>query len=193
MVSYETFVQHFHTKSNSKTFNTFMKNAQVLTYNKTILPLHDYIKNKNINIDDLKFIYHHIIDREQYLYRFYRKSLEIPTNMHIEDPPMPSTKLDNNQKINYKNVVRNMFWLEIFKNTKSGFDNILSFLIVLENLYLKEIIDYKILTPSAISYIRKGRIGSVLSSFYFRASIMSPYLVYSLAISVLYKYLHENY
>lgn len=192
MVSYETFVQHFHTKSNSKTFNTFLKNAHVLTYNKSIIPLRDYIKNKNISIEDLKIIYDHIIDREQYLYRFYRKSLQIPENIHIEDTPMPSTKLDNNQKINYKNVVRNMFWLEIFKNTKSGFDNILSFLVVLENLYLKEIIDYKILTPSAISYIKKGRIGSVLSSFYFRASIMSPYLVYSLAISVLYKNLHKD-
>ena len=42
------------------------------------------------------------------------------------------------------------------------------------------IIDYKLLTPSALLYINKGRIGSVFSSFYFRASIMNPYLVYSL-------------
>jgi hypothetical protein len=50
---------------------------------------------------------------------------------------------------------------------------------------LRDIIDYKILTPSALFYMRQGRLGSVFSSFYFRASIMNPYVVYSLNQSVL--------
>jgi hypothetical protein len=41
------------------------------------------------------------------------------------------------------------------------------------------------LTPSALFYIQEGRLGSVFSSFYFRASIMNPFLVYSLNHSVL--------
>ena len=222
MVSYETFVSHFSTqttkndyssersvekdtlvvaskekcnveKMKSKTFKSFLKNANVLSSNQTLIPLTQYIKNKKVTLDDIKYIYFHICEREQYLERFYKKSLEIPENIHITIPPMPAGKLDNNQKINYKNVIRNMFWLEILKKTKSGFPNILSFFDVLENLYKEEIIDYKLLTPSAISYIRDGRIGSVFSSFYFRASIMNPYLVYSLAKSVLYKYLFSNF
>ena len=53
------------------------------------------------------------------------------------------------------------------------------------DIYNNKIIDYKILTPSALHYIDNGRIGSVYSSFYFRASIMNPYLVYSLNKNVL--------
>jgi hypothetical protein len=56
---------------------------------------------------------------------------------------------------------------------------------MLFDLYKKNIIDYKLLTPSAIFYMKEGRLGSVFSSYYFRASIMNPYLVYSLNKSVL--------
>lgn len=189
MVSYETFAKHLINNSTlrSRTFKSFLKNARVLSSNKTIVPLEQYLQNKTIKLEDLKLIYLHICEREEYLKRFYKRSLEIPENIHITHPPMPASHLDNDKQVNYKNVIRNMFWLEILKKTKSGFSNILSFLDVLENLYKEEIIDYKLLTPSAIQYIRDGRIGSVFSSFYFRASIMNPYLVYSLAKSVLYK------
>ena len=78
-----------------------------------------------------------------------------------------------------------MFYKEILKETKSGIENNPTFFDVLEDLYVNKIIDYKILTPSAIHYMKNGRLGSVFSSFYFRASIMNPYLVYSLNQSVL--------
>jgi len=69
--------------------------------------------------------------------------------------------------------------------SKSGFDNIPSFLEVLFNLYQYPgtIIDYKLISPSAIDYINKGRIGSVFSSFYFRASIMNPALVHNIRMN----------
>jgi hypothetical protein len=60
-----------------------------------------------------------------------------------------------------------------------------TFMNVLYDLYINRIIDYKILTPSAMHYTLNGRVGSVFSSFYFRASIMNPYLVYSLNKSLL--------
>jgi hypothetical protein len=78
-----------------------------------------------------------------------------------------------------------MHYENILKNTKSGMENVSTYMDVLNDLYEKSIIDYKLLTPSAIHYIQKGRIGSVFSSYYFRASIMNPYLVYSLNQSVL--------
>jgi len=98
---------------------------------------------------------------------------------------MPRAHLDNNALVNYKNLIRNIHFRNILQKTKSGFENVPSFLNVLLDLYLREVIDYKILTPSAIHYIRDGRIGSVFSSFYFRASILNPYLVFSLNHRVL--------
>jgi 16S rRNA G966 N2-methylase RsmD len=122
--------------------------------------------------------------------RFYKTSLEslpLLENPMLALPAMPASSLNNNQKIKYKNVIRNMFWLEILKNTKTGIENVPTFMDVLEDLYKREIIDYKILTPSALHYIRTGHIASVFSSFYFRASIMNPYFVFSLAKSVLFR------
>jgi len=74
---------------------------------------------------------------------------------------------------------------DILQNTKSGIENVPTFLDVLDDLYNNLIIDYKLLTPSARFYVKNGRIGSVFSSYYFRASIMNPYLVYSLNKTVL--------
>jgi hypothetical protein len=97
---------------------------------------------------------------------------------------MKANEMNNNSLSQYKNVIRNMFYKEILKNTKSGISGVPTYLDVLEDLYKNYIIDYKILTPSSIHYMKEGRIGSVFSSLYFRASIMNPYLVNSLNKSV---------
>lgn len=78
-----------------------------------------------------------------------------------------------------------MFFWEILKNTKSGL-GFPTFMDVLDDLYNNEFIDYRLLAPSSLYYLREGRIGSVFSSIYFRASIMNPYLVYSLNLSTLH-------
>lgn len=167
---------------NSKTFAEFIENAQVKSNDK-IVPLKQYIKTNGIYKSDLRLIYEHIINRNEYLTRFYNTSLYVE-KFHMTDEPMPVSHLDNNKLVNYKNIIRNLHFMDILQNTKSGINNIPSFLDVLFDLYLREIIDYKILTPSAIHYINHGRIGSVFSSFYFRASIMNPYLVYSLNMNL---------
>jgi hypothetical protein len=82
--------------------------------------------------------------------------------------------------------------IDILEKTKSGLEKLPTFFTVLKDLYLEEIIDYKILTPSARHYMYEGRIGSVFSSFYFRASIMNPYLVYSLCKKVLWDKRNPN-
>ena len=151
-----------------------------------LVPLRDYVKTKDkLTNDDIKQLMENIRDRDEYLSRFYEVSLKVPDSLAIKDPPMKNGQMNNNAVVKYKNVIRNMFYKEILKETKSGIENNPTFFDVLEDLYINKIIDYKILTPSAIHYMKNGRLGSVFSSFYFRASIMNPYLVYSLNQSVL--------
>jgi hypothetical protein len=168
---------------NSRTFTEFLKNAQVKSGTR-IVPLKQYMKLHDIDSDDIRLLYHHIINRKEYLTRFFNTSLQVE-QMHIHEKPMPKSHIDNNQLVKYKNIIRNIHFRNILQKTTSGLDNVPSFLDVLIDLYKKEIIDYKIITPSAIHYIQSGRIGSVFSSFYFRASIMNPYVVYSLQHNIL--------
>ena len=172
-------------QSNNKlTFKEFMNSAKVRGSGRALIPIKIYVDDR-IPVADLKLLYTAIMDRAEYLSRFYDVSLKIPETLSITEVPMKNKQMNNNELVNYKNIIRNMFYKEILKDTKSGLDNNPTFLDVLQDLYLNNIIDYKILTPSAIFYMKNGRLGSVFSSFYFRASIMNPYLVYSLNRSVL--------
>jgi hypothetical protein len=99
--------------------------------------------------------------------------------------PMKNRHFDNNNESLCKNLIRNIHYKDILQNTKSGIENIPTFIDMLKDLYLKNIIDYKILTPSSLFYMKNGRLGSVFSSYYFRASILNPYLIYSLNESLL--------
>jgi len=166
------------------TFDDFMDTYTVRIRN-NVTPLKDYALRKNISKKSLETLYNHIIERDKYLTRFYNTSLLVNDNIHIKEAPMKNGYMNNNKNINYKNVIRNIHYEDILENTYSGIENNPTFMKVLYDLYINRIIDYKILTPSAIHYIMNGRIGSVFSSFYFRASIMNPYLVYSLNKSLL--------
>jgi len=170
-------------RENTISFSEFMNEAKVKT-NSSVIVLKDYMKKNNITQSDVKLLYLHIKDKSGYLSRFYDTSLKIPDDFVISESPMKST-FNNNEKIKYKNVIRNLHYLDILKNTKSGLYNTPSYLQVLLDLYNSYIIDYKLLTPSAIHYLKYNRFGGVFSSFYFRASIMNPYLVYSLNESLL--------
>jgi hypothetical protein len=182
-ISKDEFLRLFH-KQKSGTFSVFLKNATVKR-GKTLVPLVDYMKSNNVSMKNIKELFSKIVNRAEYLERFYDVSLKLPNELTIAEPPMKNKNMDNNSHVVYKNVIRNMFYKDILRNTKSGFENTPSFLIVLEDLFIHEIIDYKLLTPSALHYMNLGRLGSVFSSFYFRASIMNPYLVYSLNESIL--------
>jgi hypothetical protein len=182
-ISKNEFLRLFH-KQKSGTFAEFLKNATVRR-GKTLVPLVDYMKSNSVSMKNIKELFHYIVNRAEYLERFYDVSMKLPDELTISHVPMKNKNMDNNSLVVYKNVIRNMFYKDILRNTKSGFENTPSFLIVLEDLFIREIIDYKLLTPSALHYMNLGRLGSVFSSFYFRASIMNPYLVYSLNQSVL--------
>ena len=164
-------------------FQEWLKKTQVKSAKKKI-PLLLYQTEHNISKDHLKQLYEHIINRNDYLQRFFNTSLLVK-DIHIKEEAMKKKHLDNNTLVNYKNIIRNIHYRDILQNTKSGLSGLPSFLDVLQDLYVNDIIDYKILTPSALFYLENGRIGSVFSSFYFRASIMNPYLVFSLNHAVL--------
>jgi hypothetical protein len=185
-VSEEEFLEHFDKPIKSRTFTEFMKTAKVKT-SKHLIPLQEYIKDKNVSKENLKLLFENIQDREAYLKRFYHLSLRVESSRFSMSSlkPMVNKHMNNNAETIYKNIIRNMHWKDILKNTKSGIDNVPTYIDVLEDLYLRDIIDYKIVTPSSLHYMKEGRLGSVFSSYYFRASIMNPYLVYSLNQSVL--------
>jgi hypothetical protein len=166
------------------TFDEFI-NTYTVRIRNNITPLKDYALRKNISDKALNSLYTHILERNKYLTRFYNTSLVVKNNLHIKEEPMETKSMNNNKNVNYKNIIRNLHYEDILKNTYSGMENNPTFMNVLYDLYINRIIDYKILTPSAMHYTLNGRVGSVFSSFYFRASIMNPYLVYSLNKSLL--------
>lgn len=166
------------------TFDDFIDTYTVRIRNK-MTPLSDYAARKNISKKALESLYIHITERGKYLTRFYNTSLLVQNDLTIHAEPMTKEYMNNNKNVNYKNIIRNIHYEDILKNTYSGIENNPTFMKVLYDIYINRIIDYKILTPSALHYTMDGRIGSVFSSFYFRASIMNPYLVYSLNKSLL--------
>lgn len=184
-LSQEEFLEHFE-KRKSRTFTQFFNTAKVKTH-KHLIPLQEYIKEKDADRSQIKMLFENIQGREAYLERFYHLSLRVEPNRFsmASLKPMKNKEMNNNAGTVYKNVIRNLHWKDILKNTKAGIYNVPTYMDVLEDLYLKDIIDYKIITPSSLYYMKEGRLGSVFSSYYFRASIMNPYLVYSLNKSVL--------
>ena len=173
----------------SSTFEYFYKEAHVKTSN-NLVPLNEYVSRNKINKEDIKIIFENIEHKEKYLKNFYNKSL-LPKmdsigNKPLSFPkPMKKNEINNNSLVQYKNIIRNIHYQNILMNTKTDIENIPTFLHVLKDFYIDYVIDYKLLCKSSLFYIKKGRIGSVFSSYFFRASIMNPYIVYSLNESVL--------
>ena len=183
IITKEQFLDNFN-GDEINTFEDFIDTYTVRIHN-NITPLKDYALRKNISKKALETIYSHIVERDKYLTRFYNTSLLVNKDLHIGGEPMKNEHMNNNKNVNYKNIIRNIHYKDILENTHSGIENTPSFMTVLYDMYINRVIDYKILTPSALHYIISGRIGSVYSSFYFRASIMNPYLVHSLNKSLL--------
>lgn len=179
-IALDDFLDIFDSNNKKDSFDNFIQKAQVKS-GLRLVKLEEYMKSKNIKIEDIKMLHKLIQTRDEYLTRFYNMSLRVnEVKIHNVLKPMKINELDNNNQPLYKNIIRSMHMMDILQNTKSGIENIPTYMDVLKDLYLKNIIDYKILTPSSLFYMKNGRLGSVFSSYYFRASIMNPYLVYSL-------------
>lgn len=171
----------------ANTLSQFIKDAQVRS-SSNMTPLRNYVREKNIDPNDIKLLFENIKNRDEYLTRFFNMSLRIPEDkIRIHTlVPMKNKDFNNNEEVLCKNLIRNIHMRDILQNTKSGIENNPTFMDMLIDLYKHNIVDYKLLTPSALFYMKEGRLGSVFSSYYFRASIMNPYLVYSLNQSILH-------
>lgn len=182
MISDEEFLKLF--KRDKKiTLNYFLDTYKVKTSNKKYI-LREYVKIKNIDINDIIILKNVLENKDGYLLNFYNRSLKIENKFLYKETP--SSVYNNNMLVKYKNLIRNMHMHDILLNTKSGYiQNQRSYLDMAFDLFNKKIIDYQILAPASLFYINKGGFGGVLSSLYFRASIMNPYLVYSLNLTLL--------
>ena len=180
MYSEKQFLQKFK-GDQTMSYAEFMESAKVRTPKRT-LKLKDYLHDKKVTTEQIKHLYDAIQNSDEYLKSFYKTSLK-PYDNEIKNKPME--EFNNNSKVQYKNIIRNMFYKDIMENTQPGHKGIVSYGTMVNDLFNNLIIDYKLLTPSALHYIKAGRIGSVFSSYYFRASIMNPYLVFSLQESLL--------
>ena len=176
------FLNLFDNNSNFS-YDDFLNNAIVKLPRSTI-PIKEYMKTKKIKKDTYKRLYHQFINKDLYLSNFFDKSLKYPYDISITDEPMSRNALNNNSKSNYKNFIRNLHYREILKNTTSGLGRP-SFLNVILDFYNKLIIDYNLIIPSSLFYIEQNKISGVFSSLFFRASILNPYLIYSLNMNVL--------
>ena len=184
LLTLDQFLKYFESEENL-TFPEFLSKAKVKV-GENMTPLKEYMERKHIEKAKIKLLFENIKHKNDYLTRFYNMSLRVlPERMHITESPMKNKQMNNNLETTYKNVIRNLHYKDILENTQSGIENVPTFIKVLKDLYFRAIIDYKIITPSALHYMENGRLGSVFSSFYFRASIMNPYLVYSLNHSTL--------
>ena len=161
-------------------YDTFLKKLKVKKYNNDILSINKY---KKVSNKILKIFYEKIvINKKKYLTNFYNKSLKI-----IDNDKYPLC-LSNNKNIQYKNIVRNLYYREILKDTDTIQPNLKSFLNVIIDMYKYYILDYKLLTPSVIKLIEKNALSNVLSGLYFRSSIMNPVVPYSLSTHLDYKF-----
>ena len=103
-------------------FKEFVRVAKVRV-GSHLHPLRDYIKTKNIEIEDIKEIWSNLRSRNEYLTRFYEMSLRIhPERIHFENP-MKNKAMNNNQEPIAKNLIRNLHFCDILKNTQSGIEN----------------------------------------------------------------------
>uniref|UniRef100_A0A6C0AUY8 DNA methylase N-4/N-6 domain-containing protein n=1 Tax=viral metagenome TaxID=1070528 RepID=A0A6C0AUY8_9ZZZZ len=187
-ISLDTFLQKFTKKSD---FLTYIDNGIVRTPNK-LEPLVEYMERKNITNEDFMILWNEIENKNSYLTRFYNMSLQVKTELiHFGEilSPMLLKYINNNTNPLLKNPIRNMYWKEILQQTESGIHNVPTYLNTVVDLFENNIVHYKLLSKSSLDKMNRnngnkdvegGRFGSVLSSFYFRASIMNPYVPYSL-------------
>jgi hypothetical protein len=166
--------------TNKISYSTFLKKIKVKKNNNDIINLKDYKKLSN---KIMKLFYEIIVlNKKKYLTNFYNKSLK------VNDTDKYPLCLSNNKNIQYKNIVRNLYYKEILQETDTIQPNLKSFLNVIIDMYKNYTLDYKLVTPSVIKLIEKNALSNVLSGLYFRSSIMNPVVPYSLTTHIDYKF-----
>jgi len=176
------------------TFKQFIKTSHVKLGNSNIIDLNTYIAAYHIHDRDLEFLYEFWKNREEYLLNIYKKSLEI--DLDRNDFKITDDKvLKNNYKPHYKNVIRNLFWKELWVSTTTSIKNVPNYFNVIYDFFNNQIIDYKLLTPSIVNMMNRKQpvsLSSLLAGLYFRSSIINPYMVYKLFKNIILPMLNNK-
>lgn len=165
-----------------ESYKTFVSTARVKLFNGNIVSLAEYRREyPHIHAADLRNLYDHILNHSDYVAKFYNASLHVaPDNIIPSDmKPMFISEINNSTESRFKNPVRNMFWRDILRDTHTDFKG-LPYLTALEDLYKHNIINHNILSRAGLKYLEDGQMSNVLAFYFFRASILNPYVVYSL-------------
>jgi hypothetical protein len=162
-ISYDTFVDTFKVK-----------------YTQSIKSLKTVSKEKKLNKADLKVLYFYFVTNKKiYLENFYEKSLNIDYDYDLTK--IKNLSLSNALNSRYKNIIRNIYYKDLLLYTQTGIKGLRPFLEVILDLFNNRLIDYKLVTPCAISMMKNNIFSSMLSGFYFRSSILNPSVIYTLS------------
>ena len=164
--------------------NTFeVEYAQVRT------PIRDYVKkNGNRNLRPLLDVYN---NRRKTIENYFNKSLKVDGFLPLKDFDgeftMTKKTLKNNSPKATKNIIRNLFFKGILHDTRTNFESQKTYLEMLIKFFNHRIVDNRLVAPSVLDLMSKGSPGGVFSGLFTKASIMNPYLVYTL-----YKFYGKN-
>jgi hypothetical protein len=176
------------------TFKQFIRKSSVRLGNSSLINLITYMAVYHIHDTDIKYLYEFWTNRNEYLLNIYKKSLEV--DLERNDFKISDDKsLKNNYKPYYKNLIRNLFWKELWIDTTTSIKNVPNFFTVINDFLNHQIIDYKLLTPSIINMMNRKQpvlLSSLLSGLYFRSSIMNPYMVYKLFKNIIHPMLNNK-
>jgi len=182
LTSIHHFLELFRNAHDTMTLKQFTTTARVRKASGVIVRMRDHLSP-----NDIALVYESLYKKKNdYLSNFYHKSLDFTRHSLIREPPM-TDHFNNATHSQYKNLIRNLYYREILEQTETGIPNLRPYLQVILEMYRDHVYDYKIVTNASLNMIRSGTsIGSILSGYFFRASIMNPYLVYSLNHSILH-------
>jgi hypothetical protein len=140
----------------------------------------------SLNPETIELLYDFIVvNKERYLLNFYKKSLAVTQLIRFRgEKPIPLKNISNHKRNECKSVIRNIHMLGILRDTESGLPNLRTYWTVVHNLFRKWVIDYKLVTPSALQHMARGHAASIISAFYVRASILNPHLIYHFARAI---------
>ena len=162
-------------------YDVFASKIKIRRRNGEISLMHD-LPEKKLTPDFLRLLYEIMVeDKILYLTKYYNNNLKI---LSIT----PLNTLNNLRCPQNKNIIRNMYFRQILEYTGTSQPNLRSYLSVLKDFFKNYVLDYKLLTPSAIDMIKKGQLPSVFSAYYFRASIMNPNIPYALSLNFTEKF-----
>ena len=116
------FLKLFDSPNEMIIFSEFMQKAHVRSGN-NLTPLKIYATENKIDKKDIRLLFENIRNKDEYLTRFYTMSLRIqPEKIHFDTlPPMKQNKMNNNEEVLFKNLIRNIHYRHILQYTESGF------------------------------------------------------------------------